>query len=141
MGSALKVKFKQNDFEFLSAVLKVCPTCKQDIKGEPTKSPGSVHLENVRMVILSWKVQTGVAEDDKAWDKEHFREHIKAAESLLGLFANDVGAVQDCIEDAWERLVKKQGLSLSLWGVKKNSDVFRQKWLERKAKREIGKVG
>jgi hypothetical protein len=132
----LKLKFKQNDFDFLSEVLKVCPTCKQEIRHETQMDDRRRHLEDVRTVIKGWKVQTGVAEDDKAWDREHFKEHIKAAESLLTLFGNDVNAGLDCIEDTWGRLVSKQGLSLSLWGVKKNSDVFRQKWLERKARKE-----
>lgn len=134
----MKEKLKQNDFDFLSAVLKICPTCKQKVSDETAL--GQKKVNDVRVVILGWKVVSGIAEDDKEWDRVHFRRNIRPAQQLLQLFQGDVDVILDCIDDCWERIVNKKGLSLSLPGVVKNSDIFRQKWLEGKARRDMGKV-
>lgn len=134
----MKSLFRQDDFDFLSDVERICPTCGHELEGEPQK----MNAANVRRVILGWKIQTGIAADDKEWNRVHFKRFIRPAQELLKLFGGDADTALDCIEDCWERIVKKQGLSLSLEGVVKNSDMFRQKWLEsieRRAKR--GTIG
>lgn len=101
----------------------------------------AVHIPEVlkpetplQLVIKAWKIQTGVDPQDRAWDQAHFRRHLRPAQELLSLFSNDVEAAVDCIETVYANLVEKKGLDLSLQGVVKNSDRFRQEWLERKSK-------
>lgn len=126
------IVMKDRNFNFLDSIVPICPTCKQEVrenKNVPT------NISAIRAVIKGWKVQSGNDPDDKDWDKAHYKSNIMHAKRLLGLFGGDVGTVLDCIEDRWAQIVTKQGLSLSLAGVVKNSDVFRQRWLEQKEKR------
>lgn len=95
-------------------------------------------LTPIQLVVRGWKIQSGNDPEDTAWDKAHFAANAAHAKRLLELFNGDVDACLDCIEDRWNALVVKQGLSLSLAGVVKASDVFRQKWLEGKERRETG---
>lgn len=91
---------------------------------------------NVQQVVEGWKILNGVSADDKAWDKVHFPMNAKFASELLGLFSNSVPDSLDCMESVFDRL-RGKGLDLSLKGVVKNSDVYRQMWLERKAKKAV----
>lgn len=95
-------------------------------------------IESIREVVLGWKVQSGNRPDDKSWDRVHFGKNAKYAAELLELFGGDVGACLDCIQERWEFIKDKKGLDLSLAGVVKGSDIFRQKWLERKEFRATG---
>ncbi len=93
-------------------------------------------LTPIQRVVRAWKIQNGNEPDDAAWDKVHFAANSGHAKRLLELFGGDADAAIDCIEDRWGQIVTKQGLSLSLAGVVKASDVFRQRWLENKSRRE-----
>lgn len=93
-------------------------------------------LESLRRVVNGWKVQSGNAEDDKAWDRVYYPRCLPYAKELLTLFNGDVDAVLDCIQERWELIKDKKGFDLSLAGVVKGAVVFRQKWLEGKSKRE-----
>ena len=95
-------------------------------------------LTPIQLVVRGWKIQSGNDPEDAAWDKAHFAANASHAKRLLDLFHGDVDACLDCIEDRWNTVVVKQGLSLSLAGVVKGSDIFRQKWLEGKERRETG---
>lgn len=101
---------------------------------------GGVGETNLQTVVRGWKIQTGVDPEDKAWDQAHYKRHLRPAQSLLNLFSGDVDAALDCIETVYKQLVEKKGLDLSLQGVVNNSGRFRQEWLERKQKQEVGRA-
>lgn len=83
----------------------------------------------------------GVDRNDKAWDKVHYKPCLSHAKRLLDLFGDDASAALDCMESVFENLKVNKGLDLSIAGVVKNSDTFRQMWLERKAKKPLQVVG
>ena len=111
---------------------------KEEDKDKEEGGAGGV-LTPLQEVVRAWKIQSGVDPDDKAWDKEYYPRNCKAAESLLNLFSNDVGAVCDCIEAIYKQYVDKRGLNLSLQGVVNNAARFRQDWLEKKARKDLQK--
>lgn len=114
-------------------------TEKRRVEAEKNVATNGVAARSTKIqeVISAWKIQTNVDPADEAWDKEHYKRHLRPAQSLLNLFSQDVGAVCDCIETVYRQLVEKKGLDLSLQGVVNNSSRFRQDWLEKKAKKDL----
>lgn len=88
----------------------------------------------IQMIVEGWKILTGVEKGDKVWDQQFYPRHVPYAKELLNLFSGEVDTVLDCMESVYRRLAEDKGLDLSLAGVVKNSNRFRNEWLERKAK-------
>jgi hypothetical protein len=61
---------------------------------------------DVQNVVLGFKIQMGVSEDDKGWDRVYFPRFSKPAKELLILFG-DVGRSLECIEAVTKSLAKK----------------------------------
>lgn len=123
------MKTKQENFDFLSAMLKICPTCHQEVT-EDFRDPRMVEVKSVREIILFWKYISGVPLEDKAWNKVFFPRFFRTAKTLLTLFTT-VDDVQDCIEYVFKDCQSKK-LSCTLETVLKRSDTFREVMHRRK---------
>lgn len=94
-----------------------------EVDGENTKiqpigdsakvaKPASEAQENIRYIVLAYKVKSGHEFEDKAWDKLNFARCAKSAKKLFDYFGNRRDAVK-CIDDVSTDFEKK-GLSWTL---------------------------
>jgi hypothetical protein len=83
-----------------------------------------VNREDLRKVVLGWKILTGIDPNDKAWDQVHFPRVAKSAKNLLILFGLD-GAL-DCMEYVFNHM-KKNKMDFTIETIVKRSDLYREK--------------
>lgn len=105
-----------------------CPTCQQTIERH------SSH-EELRRVVIGFKLLQGYAKDDKAWDRAFFARFSRPAKELLAFLGNWKDAV-DCMQDVYEKLTGA-GMTVTLETVIKHSAEWKKDKLEREGKRGI----
>ena len=80
----------------------------------PPKPPGQTEIKAyeistpIQKVVCGWKVITGYAKDDRAWDKAHWSRTARSAQSLLDFFAGDWKAAVDCCQSIREQMEKNK---------------------------------
>jgi len=76
--------------------MEKCQLCGQEI--QPKAS-----LDDIRKVVMVFKIVSGFKKEDKAWDKMFFGRYTKPAKELIAFLGNwkDAG---DCVQDIYERM-------------------------------------
>ena len=88
---------------------------------KPDQEPKAYLIDTpLKKVVCGFKIVSGFAKDDRAWDKAHFRRASKSAKELLDFFDGDPIKAVDCIEDLANEL-KGKGLSWTLETIVKHS--------------------
>lgn len=82
-----------------------------------------VNREELRKVVLGWKILQGVEKENKAWDQVHFPRLSKSAKNLLILFGFE-GALE-CMEYIFW-YCKRNKLGCTLETIVKMSDLYRE---------------
>lgn len=90
-------------------------------------------LTPVQKVVLAYKVTSGHAIDDKAWDKMYFSRFSQSASQLLHFLGSWQDA-SDCIEDIYNKLTSK-GLTVTLETINKHAAEWKKDKHEREGKR------
>lgn len=73
-----------------------CPTCNQVIERR-------ANLDDLRKVVMVYKLSQGYELTDKSWDKAFFRIYLPVAKKLMD-FMGDYRLACDCIQETVERL-------------------------------------
>lgn len=86
----------------------------KDVIGVPPKPP-----TDIQKIVLTFKIVSGYAKDDKSWDKLNFARFSKSAKGLLDFFGNWKDAA-DCVQETYEKLTSK-GLTVTLETISKHA--------------------
>lgn len=110
-----------------------CPQCGYWSEIDPSPPKGGKRATDkpyvirtpLQKVVCAWKVLTGYAKDDRAWDEAHWSRHAKSAASLIAFLGNHTAAI-DCCQDVLEQM-QANDLSCTIETVVKHSADWRIK--------------
>lgn len=74
----------------------LCPTCKQRIERR-------ANLDELRKVVMVYKMASGYAKDDKLWDRAFFKVYLPTAKKMIEFLGNWQDAA-DCIQETVEAI-------------------------------------
>lgn len=103
-----------------------CPTCD-------TKIEKKANLDEIRKVVMVYKLAMGFDSDDKGWDRIYFSRNLRSAKDLL-LFLGSWEKAADCIQDIYEKFTS-QGFTVTLETIVKHAGKWKLDNMEREAKR------
>lgn len=101
------------------------------IELKPEKKPSKV--EDLRKIVLTFKIVSGYEKDDRKWDSMFYSRYMKSAKELLN-FMGDWRMACDCIQDVYEKLASK-GLTVTFETIVKHSADWKRDYLELEGKR------
>lgn len=111
-----------------SKISFLCPHCLKPLlilAPEEEKS-----LTEIQKLVNGWKLLNNIPVNDKTWDKVHYSRCAKSAKSLIDLFGFEEGV--NCMEYVFNHF-KEKNYSVSLEGIVKHSDKYREVMDQRKA--------
>jgi len=73
-----------------------CPTCSQMVERR-------ADLNELRKVVMAYKLASGYELGDKSWDRAFFKIYIPFAKKMIE-FLGDWGSAVQCIQDTSERI-------------------------------------
>lgn len=104
---------------------------------ESAKTTYKMPTDPLGKAVIGWKLVTGNAKDDRAWDKLNWARIAKTAGKLLEFFGGDLTMTVNCMEDTYRYLTAK-GLACTIETVAKHASEWKLREVENNATVEVG---
>lgn len=102
-----------------------CETCGQRLPKEQRR-------DDIRRVVMIYKMASGYEKDDKGWDKIYFGRYMRPAKMLIE-FLGGWERAADAVQDIYEKLTSV-GLTVTMETIVKHSADWKRDHQERIAK-------